>query len=119
MFWVAHDFGNGTFAMIVVARKTRVSRQMRRLIPLFIVGDGESICALEPREVSCPRGLLCVIHRENHGSKKRRLRSREVVGSIGVENRPVVLDLEKKIFDHSFGHRQAVFSKEAANYEKD
>ena len=37
----------------------------------------------------------------DHGGEKRRLRTREVVGAVGVEDGAVVFDLEEEVFDHA------------------
>ena len=44
-----------------------------------------------------------VINFADHRGEKRRLRTGEEVGAVGVEDCAVVFDLVKKVLDHSFG----------------
>src|ERR1700729_1047941 len=39
----------------------------------------------------------------DHGSEKRRLRTREEVGAVGVEDCTVVFDLKEEVLDHALG----------------
>src|ERR1700683_1951168 len=90
---------------------------MGRANPLFVVCNRKLVGCFEPRGIGLSFGLICVVNRKNHGRQERRLRARKIIGSIGIQNRAVVLDLKKEVFDHSFGNRFAVVLKQSENYE--
>src|SRR6266851_4623647 len=53
----------------------------------------------------------------NHGGQKGRLRTGEEVGSVCVEDRAVVFDLEEEVFDHAAGEFGALVRDEAKKDE--
>src|SRR5262249_56360467 len=87
--------------------------------PAVVITKGIVIGAAEPLLISqwlrlpgCP---LVVIH--DHRGEKRRLRTREVVSSIRVEDGAVVLDLEEEVLDHIASELEHAVLHEAANDE--
>src|SRR5580700_6645130 len=86
-------------------------------VPLFVILNCEPIPLVEPREVGLPRGLVRIEDRQDHGSEKGRLRTAEVVGAVGIEDAPVMLELIKEILDHSFCQITATVAKQTADDE--
>ncbi len=55
-----------------------------------------------------------MVYRENHGTEKWRLRTSEVIGAVGVEDRTVVFDFEEEILYHTPSEIElSVFDKSA------
>src|ERR1700676_5814832 len=48
-------------------------------------------------------GFLRFMNRHDYGAEKGRLRSRQIIGAIRIQNGAIVFDLEEEILDHSFG----------------
>src|SRR5581483_6365374 len=111
--FVLEAFRRGALAVVVVAGKAGVSGKMRIMDPVPIIPRRIAVSPFEPGAVLVAGGFLRVVHGENHGSEKGRLRAREVIRAIGVEYRAVVLDFVKEIFDHAFGELDAAVANEA------
>lgn len=58
-----------------------------------------------------------VVNSESHGGEERGLRTREVVGAIGVKEGSVVFDLEDEVIDHAFCEFDALVFEQADDDE--
>src|ERR1700683_1350561 len=103
IFRVANNLGCGASSMVKVSGKSGGTSQLGRANPLFIVCNRKFVGCFEPRGIywCCGSlGFFCIVNGKNHGGQERRLRARKIVSSIGIQDRAVVLDLKKEVFDH-------------------
>ena len=61
--------------------------------------------------------LLRPINSQNHRGQEGRLRTREVVGAVGVQYPAVVLDLEQEIVHHALSKIEPVIAEKSHDYE--
>src|SRR5579871_6716566 len=75
---------------------------MREARPHFVIFFEIGIRALQPGSIWFRSRLLqSPINIDNHRTDKRWLRASQIIGSIRIEHRAVVLNLEEEIFHHA------------------
>ena len=111
------DIGHRPLAHVEITRQSGVAGELGLVRPERVVAHSVCVGAGKPLGVALARGFVGRIHREDHGGKKRRLRAREVVGAIGVEDRTIVLDLVEEVLDHAARQVAFVVLQQAANDE--
>jgi hypothetical protein len=92
---VALDLRGRAVALVVVAREAEVGQQVRLLGPEPVVGLDRRQRAEKPGPVLRP-----LVDPQHHPRQERRLRARQIVGAVGVQNRAVVLDLVEEVLHH-------------------
>ena len=74
---------------------------MRIARPHFVILVEVGVGPFQPGFIGVPLFLHRLIDIHKHGTHKRRLRAGQVVGSVGVQHRAVVLDLEEEVIYHA------------------
>jgi hypothetical protein len=113
---VVRHFRDGSGSNVEVAREARIARQMWLSDPDVVVAFGITVGAGEPGFCNGLAGGV-LVEFANHRGEKGRLRTREVIGAIGVENGAVVFDLEEEVLDHAARKFGALVGDEAQDDE--
>src|ERR1019366_4327346 len=98
---VVGHLGDRAFSEVVIAGEACVSCLMFGRCPKSVVALRVFVCAGEPFEVGLRTGGWVLVHFANHGGEEGRLRAGEKVGAVGVQDRAVVFDLKKEVFNHA------------------
>ena len=98
---ILQSFRHRSLSEVVIARQPGGSRQMRITHPHLIIFAGVFVSFFEPRPIRVTGGLFRLVHGHDHGSKKRRLRARQEVSPVSVQQGAIVLDLEEKVLHHA------------------
>src|SRR3981081_4045549 len=115
--WIAQNFRNRPITVIIITREAGGSRPVRFHGPLLIVPHSISVGFLKPLQVRLSGSFLGFIYRENHGAQKRRLRARQVVCTVRIEDAAIMLNLKEKIFNHSLCQVEAMVPQQTSNNE--
>src|ERR1700686_23493 len=90
---------------------------MRSARPHGMVAFYVGIGGYQPGFVIFSGGFLRVMDGHHHGTEKWRLRARQIVSAIRIEQGAVVFDLEEKIVDHSAREVQPSIAQKTADNE--
>ena len=97
--FVLQALGSRTVAEIEVTRQACVSSPMRIAVPHLIIFAGPLVPLLQKFAIVLPRGFLRLVDRQDHRGEEWRLRARQKIGAVGVQDRAIVFDLEEEVFD--------------------
>src|SRR3954469_20371613 len=90
-----------TVAEVVIARKSSRSGDVRGAVPCFVVFTGIAISFLQPGPVLVSRSLLCFVNSQDHRGEEWRLRTRQIIRTVGIQDRSIMFDLEKEVVYHA------------------
>lgn len=105
-------FGGGRIGAAVVAREAGLRRHVRLARPVFVVSANSGQGAPKPLRIA---GAL--IDFEDHARQERRLRAREVIGAVRVQDLAVVHDLVEQVVGHILRQIQTAVAHQAEQDE--
>src|SRR5260221_11331896 len=115
--FVLQALGWRALAKIVITRKRGCAGKMRITSPHGIVLLQIPVCSRQP----CGVGVTClffgVIDGQYHRTQKGRLGTRQIIGSVRVQQSAVGFNLEEKVFDHATGEVDPAVAQQSKDDE--